>query len=107
MPDAEKDRAGDICMRKQKGDDRIVFRSLAMITQFGLNMLVPICAMSALGVWLDGKLGTSWITILLFAVGAAAGGQNVYRMARRIYGGEQETAQGGSAEDDRETEKDE
>ena len=52
-------------MKRRKGDERIVFQSLAMVTQFGLNMIVPICMMSALGVWLDGKLGTSWITFFL------------------------------------------
>ena len=107
MSDVEKDRAGGRCMRQRKGDDRVVFRSLAMVTQFSLNMIVPICAMSALGIWLDGKLGTSWLTILLFAAGAVAGGQNVYRMAKRVYGGEQEEAQGGSVGDDREIEEDE
>ncbi len=71
-------------MKRRKDDNRIVFQSLAMIMQFGLNMLVPICIMSALGVWLDGKFGTSYLTIILFAAGAAAGGQNVFRMAKRI-----------------------
>lgn len=69
-------------MKRQKGDERIVYQSLAMIMQFGLNMIVPICLMSALGVWLDKKLGTSFLTIVLFAVGAVAGGQNIYRIAR-------------------------
>ncbi len=75
-------------MKKDKGDNRIVYQSLVMVTQFGLNMLVPICAMSAAGVWLDRKLDTSFLTILFFVAGAVAGGQNVYRMARRMYGGD-------------------
>ncbi|HBA51166.1 MAG TPA: F0F1-ATPase subunit, partial [Lachnospiraceae bacterium] len=66
-------------MKKDKGDNRIVYQSLVMVTQFGLNMLVPICAMSAAGVWLDRKLDTSFLTILFFVAGAVAGGQNVYR----------------------------
>ena len=87
-------------MKKNKGDNRIIYQSLAMVTQFGLNMIIPICAMSALGVWLDGKFGTSYLTILFFVVGAVAGGQNVYRMARRICGGEtQDKEQGDSDED--------
>lgn len=71
-------------MKRRGDDERIVYQSLAMITQFGLNMIVPICMMSALGIWLDRKLGTSWITILFFVAGAIAGGQNVYRCARRM-----------------------
>ena len=100
-PDTCKTVYGGRCgMKRDKGDNRIVYQSLAMITQFGLNMIVPICAMSALGVWLDGKLGTSWLTILFFAVGAVAGGQNVYRMARHMCGEEaQDKGQGGSDED--------
>ena len=95
-------------MKKRKEEDRIVYQSLAMVTQFGLNMIVPICLLSAAGVWLDRKFGTSYLTILLFAAGAVAGGQNVYRMARRMCGGEEpDRGQGVSDEDDRSGEKDE
>ena len=107
-------------MKQQKDNDRVVFQSLAMVMQFGLNMLVPICIMSALGIWIDGKLGTSWVTIVLFVVGAIAGGQNIYHMARRISGGMDgegpigdgepgvnKVKKGGSCENNRETEKDE
>lgn len=65
-------------------------QSLAMVMQFGLNMIVPICIMTALGVWLDRKLETSWITIVLFVMGAIAGGQNIYRMAKGLYGSEEQ-----------------
>ena len=71
--------------RKKKPYDRTVFRSIALIMQFGINMLVPICLMSAAGVWLDKHFGTNFWMILLFCMGAVAGGQNVYRMARTIY----------------------
>lgn len=66
--------------------DKSVYRSLVLITQFGINMLVPICMMSALGIWLDNRYHTSFWTILLFFAGAVAGGQNIYRMAKKIYG---------------------
>ena len=75
-------------MKRRKGIDNSVAQSLAMIMQFGINMLVPICLMSALGIWLDRKFDTSFWMILLFIVGAIAGGQNVYRMARQVYGGD-------------------
>lgn len=73
-------------MKRRKGIDNSVAQALAMVIQFGINMLVPICMMSALGIWLDRKCGTSFWMILLFIVGAAAGAQNVYRMAKQIYG---------------------
>ena len=71
--------------RKKKPYDRQVFRAITLIMQFGINMLVPICLMSAAGIWLDKHFGTDFWMILLFCMGAVAGGQNVYRMARTIY----------------------
>lgn len=65
--------------------DRSVYQSLVLVSQFGINMLVPIAMMTALGIYLDGKLETRWITVVFFFVGAVAGGQNVFRMAKRVY----------------------
>lgn len=62
-----------------------VYRSLVMITQFGLNMLVPIFACTFLGMLIDKKLGTSFFSILLFFIGALAGFRNVFLFARKIY----------------------
>lgn len=75
-------------MKRRKGIDNSVAQALAMVMQFGINMLVPICFMSAAGIWLDRKFDTSFWMILLFIVGAVAGGQNVYRMAKQVYGGD-------------------
>lgn len=63
----------------------LVMRSLAAISQFGINMLVPICMCSAAGYFFDEWLGTDFIMILLFFVGALAGFRNIYIFARRIY----------------------
>lgn len=71
--------------RHKKPYDKNVYRSFAMVTQFGINMLVPICIMSALGIYLDRRFDTSFWMVILFFVGALAGGKNVYRMARQIY----------------------
>ena len=62
----------------------VVMKALITITQFGIDMIVPIFLCSMLGRWLDGRFGTSWIFIVLFFVGAAAGASNVYRLARRL-----------------------
>lgn len=72
-------------MKRKKHYDKSVYRSLSLVTQFGINMLVPICMMTALGVFLDDKLGTSFWMIILFFIGAIAGGQNIYRMAKKLY----------------------
>lgn len=72
-------------MKHDKPYDRSVFQSLMLISQFGINMVVPIGMMTALGIYLDNKFGTTWITVVLFFVGAIAGGQNIYRMAKRFF----------------------
>lgn len=65
--------------------DKSVFQSLTLITQFGINMLVPILLCTFLGIFLDGKLGTKFITIILFFLGAAAGVRNCYIAAKQIF----------------------
>lgn len=83
--------------RKKERYDRSVYRSLALVMQFGINMLVPIGMMSALGIFLDQKFGTSYIMVILFFVGAIAGGQNVYRMAKHVYEEPPEDETGGDS----------
>lgn len=65
--------------------NRNVYQALMMITQFGINMLVPIFICTFLGIFLDRKLGTSGFTVALFFVGALAGFTNVFQFAKRIY----------------------
>ena len=52
--------------QKKNGYDRSVYRSLAMITQFGINMLVPIVLCGGAGMYLDKLLGTSFLSVILF-----------------------------------------
>lgn len=76
-------------MKRKKSYDKNVYRSLTFITQFGINLLVPMALMSWLGIWLDEKCGTSYWMVILFFVGAIAGGQNCYRMAKTVFGSRQ------------------
>ncbi len=78
-------------MGHKKKYDKSVYRSFALISQFGINMLVPIGLMTWLGIYLDNKLGTSYWMVLLFFVGAIAGGRNVYRLSKQIYGRKENT----------------
>lgn len=71
-------------MTKRRKLDKSVYRSLALITQFGINMLVPIFLCFFLGLWLDQKFQTSWWVIVLFFVGALAGFRNIYKLAKKI-----------------------
>ena len=72
-------------MKKRKTDYRPVYRAMTMISQCGINMIVPICLMSALGLWLDRKLGTSFWMVVLFFVGGIAGFRNVYIVMKSFW----------------------
>lgn len=62
-----------------------VYRSLALIMQFGINMLVPIFMCTFIGIFLDNKLHTNFIVIILFFLGAIAGFRNIYLMAKSVF----------------------
>ncbi len=77
-------------MGKNKKYKRSVYQSLAVITQFGINMLVPIFLCSFAGMFIDERFGTAYWFVLLFFVGALAGFRNIYILARKIYEGDRE-----------------
>ncbi len=70
---------------KRDGYGRDVFRSLTLISQFGINMIVPMVICLFVGIFIDEKAGTSYWTIILFFVGALAGFNSVYKLAKKIY----------------------
>lgn len=62
-----------------------VYQSLVLITQFGINMIVPILLCTGLGIFIERKTGM-WIFIIpLFILGALAGVRNCYIAAKKIY----------------------
>ena len=65
--------------------DKGVYRSLTQILQFGINMIVPIALCSFLGIGLDRLFHTSFLVIIMFFIGAAAGARNVYIFAKQIF----------------------
>jgi F0F1-type ATP synthase assembly protein I len=77
-------------MGKKKKYKSSVYRSLAVITQFGINMLVPIFMCSFAGLFIDRKFGTSCWFVVLFFVGALAGFRNIYILAKKIYEGDKD-----------------
>lgn len=70
---------------KRKTD---IARSLALITQLGISMLVPIFLCLAIGIWLDGIVDIGF-TILFLILGFLAGGRNVWILAK--HEGERQT----------------
>ena len=65
--------------------DKSVYKALTFFSQFTINMLVPIFLCSAVGYFLDKKLGTSFLFVILFFVGAMAGFRNIYILAKGMY----------------------
>lgn len=66
------------------GYKKSVYKSLAMISQVGIAMLVPIFLCCMLGMFLADKIG-DWVFVLLFFLGALAGMRNVYVMLSAIF----------------------
>lgn len=66
-------------------DNRKVFRTITLVLQFGVNMIVPICMCTFFGVWLGKRYDIQWIVIPLFVMGALAGFTNIFKIAKKIY----------------------
>ena len=65
--------------------NRNVYHALMMISQFGINMLVPIFLCSFIGLAIDRRFGTSFWVVIMFFIGAFAGFTNVFKFAKKIY----------------------
>lgn len=73
------------CRRKKmKKDNRQVMNALVLVFQFGINMIVPIFLCCMVGIWIGNKTGISWMMIPFFFIGALAGFNNIYKMARKL-----------------------
>ena len=66
-----------------KKDNRQVMNALVLVFQFGINMVVPIFLCCMVGIWIGNKTGISWMMIPFFFIGALAGFNNIYKMARK------------------------
>lgn len=57
-----------------------VYKTLTLITQLGISMLVPIFLCAFLGVYLEEKFSIS-VFVPLLILGILAGGRNTYKLA--------------------------
>ncbi|MBN2285469.1 MAG: AtpZ/AtpI family protein [Tissierellales bacterium] len=63
-----------------------ILENLALVTQIGIVMIVPIMIGLFLGKFLDEKLGTGNIFLLIFIIaGVGSAFLNVYKIAMRDY----------------------
>lgn len=60
---------------------RNAYQNLMLITQLGINVIVPVFLCLFIGIWLDERFST-YFTIPLLFLGFLAGGRNAYIMAR-------------------------
>ncbi len=57
-------------------------KNLVLISQLAINVIVPTFLCLFIGLWLDRKLGTDFIAVILMILGMTAGFRNAYIMAR-------------------------
>ena len=60
-----------------------VFRSLTLITQLGISVMVPLFLCILVGVTIDKYFGTS-TTVWFMLIGMLAGGRNAYILAKSV-----------------------
>lgn len=63
--------------------DSKVVKMLALITQVGINMLVPIFLMAWLGLWVDEKFSLSLFPLFLI-LGIGGGFRSVYSLIKQF-----------------------
>ena len=68
---------------KKKVNKREIAETISLITQIGINMIVPICIMVALSVWIDNTYGIKWISVPLIIIGILSGYSSVYRLVKK------------------------
>lgn len=73
------DSSSEISKDTRKNSD--IARSLALITQLGISMLVPVFLCVVLGLWIDRTFHTS-LTLVFLVLGFLSGGRNVWILAK-------------------------
>lgn len=60
-----------------------VFRSLSLISQLTIHVMVPTFLCLAAGLYIDSKFST-WFSVPLLFLGILAGGRNAYVLAKGV-----------------------
>ena len=81
-----------------------MYKRQVLITQLGINVMVPTFLCLFIGIWIGKFIGT-WVVIPLLFLGMAAGMRNCYLMAKRASDDSSHTTTG-SEDDDRHNKKD-
>ena len=65
-------------------DKHGIGQAIVMITQLSINMLVPVFMCLFIGIWLDKRLGTGWLTLVFLILGIMGGIRGVYSLIHNI-----------------------
>lgn len=65
-------------------------KALVMITQLSINMLVPVFMCLFIGIWLDKRLGTGWLTLVFLILGIMAAIRAMFITLQPLLKGERE-----------------
>lgn len=74
------------------------YRNLVLITQLGIQIMVPIFMCLFLGIFLDSHFSTGFFTIVFLILGVLAGGRNAYILAMSSIEGEKKQERGKDGE---------
>lgn len=69
--------------------DPKVIKTLALITQVGISMMVPIFLMAWLGAWVDDRFSTHFFPFFLI-LGIGGGFRSVYTLVSQVNGSRHE-----------------
>ena len=66
-------------------NDKKVLRSLVMITQIGISMMVPLFLCAGIGYWINGQFGIVAAFAILLCLGAGAAFRNLFVLTKTFY----------------------
>jgi F0F1-type ATP synthase assembly protein I len=62
-----------------------VYQAIGLVGQFGFLILVPVVLCFAAGLYLDKWLGTNFLVIIFFFIGALTGTRNIFVLVKKLY----------------------
>lgn len=66
----------------KKDDKQSIMKSLSMVTQLGITVIVPALLLTLLGKWLDDKWGTNFIALIGAVLGLAGGMAGCWKLLK-------------------------
>lgn len=66
-------------------NDKKVLRSLVMVTQIGISMMVPLFLCAGIGYWINGQFDIVLAFPILLFIGVGAAFRNLYMVTKSFY----------------------